>query len=233
MRNYSVCHDMKKNPKIKIQDTRLELLPRKKPAQRRAEETLELILETSAQLLDKVGLDEFNTNLLAEHAGLRVSTVYRYFPNKLAILTALVQNLRSMIIEELTGVGLNATDSDWRGVIYTFIDTYVAITKKQSGFFAIRRAMQSAPKLREIEKEMVTELSASIATLLKEKGVELKGEDLNRIIQVFLIAGVSVYDLAWLKGKKDKTSGEAIIKELKVMTISYLENYCSEPYNAT
>lgn len=218
---------MSKMTKIHIQEKRVELTPRKKPAQKRAEETVELILDTSAQLLGEVGLDDFNTNLLAKQAGLRVSTIYRYFPNKLAILTALVQNLRDSIIEALTGVELDDGDNDWRSVIYAYIDAYVAVSREHRGFFAIRRAMQSTPKLYEIEKEMEAKLSSSMMKLLEEKGVEIQADDLTRVIQVFLVAGAAIYDLAWLKGKKSKNSEEAVIRELKVMSISYLENYCS------
>ncbi|SDP64709.1 TetR/AcrR family transcriptional regulator [Desulforhopalus singaporensis] len=214
---------MKKIKDIKIQQ--VELSPRKKPAQRRAEETVALILETSAQVLVKVGLDDFNTNMLAEHAGLRVSTVYRYFPNKLAILTALVQNLRDTIIEALTSVEVD--DDDWQSVIYAYIDAYVVVNRENSAFFAIRRAIQSSPKLYEIEKELELKLSSNMARLLLEKGVEIRSEDLTRVIQVFLVAGAAICDLAYLKGKKDKESEEAIIRELKVMSINYLANYCS------
>ena len=42
----------------------------------------------SLVVLDEVGVDGFNTNLLAERAGVRVRTVYRYFPNKGALLAA-------------------------------------------------------------------------------------------------------------------------------------------------
>ena len=204
---------------------KVELKPRKQPAQRRAEETVTLILDTSAQLLSKLGLEDFNTNLLAQQAGLRVSTVYRYFPNKHAILTALVQNLRDAILEALTSV--KGDNDDWRSVIIEYIDAYVALCREHEGFLAIRRAMQSTPKLRGIEKEMETKLSSSIAKLLQKKGVKIQAPDLNQVIQVFFVSGSAIYDLAWLKGKKDRDAEEAIIRELKTMAISYLSNYCS------
>jgi len=56
------------------------------PTQARSRETFERILSEAVQLLDELGWDGFNTNLLAQRAGVRVSAVYRYFPNKEAIL---------------------------------------------------------------------------------------------------------------------------------------------------
>ena len=48
------------------------------------------ILETAAELVDEVGVVGFTTNLLAERAGIRVRTIYRYFPSKLGVLNALM-----------------------------------------------------------------------------------------------------------------------------------------------
>ncbi len=216
---------MNYNPTIKLQETDAELRPRKIPAQRRAEETVELILETSAQLLEEVGLDGFNTNLIAEKAGLRVATIYRYFPNKLAILTALVQNWWGLIQEELTVITLDGPDQEWREIICAFIDAYVAMAKKQSGFFAIRRAMQSTPKLRKIEKETVAELADEIITLLRARKVQVGKEHLQTIVQIFLISGAAIYDLAWLRGKNNIALEDSVINELKLLSTSYLANY--------
>ena len=65
------------------------------PRQARARETVARILDTAAVLLDEVGVDDFNTNLLAERAGVRVRTVYRYFPNKSAVILALAERVVS------------------------------------------------------------------------------------------------------------------------------------------
>lgn len=64
---------------------------RRIPRQARAEATVEIILEAAAQLLERSGEAGFNTNALAERAGVSVGTIYRYFPHKRAILLALAR----------------------------------------------------------------------------------------------------------------------------------------------
>jgi AcrR family transcriptional regulator len=59
---------------------------RRTPRQTRAKETLEVVLEAAAQILQKHGRDHFNTNFIAERAGISIGTLYQYFPNKQAIL---------------------------------------------------------------------------------------------------------------------------------------------------
>jgi AcrR family transcriptional regulator len=68
---------------------RVELLEKNKPQQARAKRTYESILESAAALLVEVGIERISTNLVAERAGVTVPAVYRYFPNKYAVLHAL------------------------------------------------------------------------------------------------------------------------------------------------
>ena len=53
------------------------------------------MLEAAARLLEREGLDAFNTNAIAKEADVRVSTVYRYFPNKQAILAEFAHRFAS------------------------------------------------------------------------------------------------------------------------------------------
>lgn len=62
---------------------------RKIPRQGRARDTVDVVLEAAAQLLEATGEAGFNTNAVAERAGVSIGTLYRYFPDKKAILRAL------------------------------------------------------------------------------------------------------------------------------------------------
>jgi AcrR family transcriptional regulator len=66
-------------------------LKRRKPHQARAAETVNAILEASAQVLEAGGLDAFTTNAVAERAGVSIGTLYQYFADKNAVLRALAQ----------------------------------------------------------------------------------------------------------------------------------------------
>ena len=59
------------------------LKARKVPAQARSQETVTVILEASARILEADGLRGFNTNAIAERAGVSVGSLYQYFPNTL------------------------------------------------------------------------------------------------------------------------------------------------------
>jgi AcrR family transcriptional regulator len=80
------------------------LKARKVPAQARSQETVTVILEASARILESDGLRGFNTNAIAETAGVSVGSLYQYFPNKDAIVLALIGGFE----ESLHGAVLGA-----------------------------------------------------------------------------------------------------------------------------
>jgi AcrR family transcriptional regulator len=67
------------------------LKQRKIPLQARSEATTKAIVEAAAQIISAYGLDGFNTNAVAERAGVSIGSLYQYFPNKDAIMAALIR----------------------------------------------------------------------------------------------------------------------------------------------
>lgn len=66
---------------------------RKKPRDKRAAATYDLILDTAAELLEEAGFDKLTTNLICKRAGITPPALYNYFPDKYAILQMLGQRL--------------------------------------------------------------------------------------------------------------------------------------------
>jgi AcrR family transcriptional regulator len=80
---------------------------RKAPSQSRSKETVSVILEASARILESDGLHGFNTNAIAARAGVSVGSIYQYFPNKDAIALALISSFE----EELHDTVLRAAQA--------------------------------------------------------------------------------------------------------------------------
>ena len=66
--------------------------PRKTPIQRRSTVTVEAIAEATIQVLLAVGSDRLTTTRVAERAGVSVGTLYQYYPNKRAVLFAVLEH---------------------------------------------------------------------------------------------------------------------------------------------
>lgn len=64
---------------------------RKRPRQKRSRQTMDVVLEAAAQVLEAGGLAAFNTNAVAARAGVSVGSIYQYFPGKDAVMVALIR----------------------------------------------------------------------------------------------------------------------------------------------
>ena len=70
--------------------SRLQLRTRKEPIQARSQATVESILDAATRVLAKQSLAGFNTNRVAEVAGVSIGSLYQYFPNKAALIVAVL-----------------------------------------------------------------------------------------------------------------------------------------------
>jgi AcrR family transcriptional regulator len=68
-----------------------QLSPRKRPKQDRSMFMVETILQAATRVLSAESLAGFNTNRVAEVAGISVGSVYQYFPNKSALVVELLE----------------------------------------------------------------------------------------------------------------------------------------------
>jgi AcrR family transcriptional regulator len=63
------------------------------PTQARGQDTYEIVLATAGEMLGEIGFEQLTTNAICKRAGLTPPALYRYFPNKYAILKELGDRL--------------------------------------------------------------------------------------------------------------------------------------------
>jgi AcrR family transcriptional regulator len=82
--------------------------PRKRPRQARSNATVDAILEATARVLVRRGFDGCTTNAVAAAAGVSIGSLYQYFPNKQALVAALIdrhiEEVNAAVLAELTRV---------------------------------------------------------------------------------------------------------------------------------
>ena len=74
------------------------LKPRKTPRQMRSAVTVEAIHTATIQVLLSDGVGRLTTTRVAERAGVSVGTMYQYYPNKQALLFAIVERQLDLIV---------------------------------------------------------------------------------------------------------------------------------------
>ncbi len=170
------------------------------PSQARARQTLDNVLEITAQLLDEVGIDALTTNLVARRAGIPVRSVYRYFPNKYAIVAALWKRMLgewdAWLEPGLARIGTAGTP--WLPVLDDMYRAYARWLSRRRGAWVVRRALQAVPELGELTAAGDKLFAERFAAALQRRGVALPLAQLRVISTVLVTAanGVLHADLA-------------------------------------
>ncbi|HEV2650479.1 MAG TPA: TetR/AcrR family transcriptional regulator [Rhizomicrobium sp.] len=176
----------------------------------------------SADLLNEVGFDSFNTNLLADRADLSVRAIYRYFPNKYAIVIALAEALNAASREWVGDLSRLDQAEDWKLALSSAIENYFIAAKQYKGFAALRITAQAVPELRSIDDRDNSMLQLELIAGLRRLGVRLPRARLNALSLVTIRSSDRILDLALQSPPRE---ARILVDELKRMIVGYLSPY--------
>ncbi len=178
----------------------VELLEKNQPRQERAKRTYEAILTAASELLVEVGVERISTNLVAERAGITVPALYRYFPNKYAVLNALGaalmdrQNavLGQWLEEYLVESDLHQLLSN----IDELLKSTLAVTVERKGGLEIVQALRAVAPLQEVRLQSHRVMAEQFAAI----AAELLGREVDDVLisqaRVSIDIGYAIVELA-------------------------------------
>ena len=135
-------------------------IKRRIPRQARAAETVALVLEATAQILEAGGLAAFTTNAVAERAGVSIGTLYQYFADKNAILLALARQEMEATLGEIARAGLDESHPTLEARVRA---TVRAIVNAFRGRARARKAVVQAILAQGTGIEMMTPIASFMA----------------------------------------------------------------------
>lgn len=107
---------------------------RTEPIQQRSAARLSGLLDAAAVVVDEVGFDRLTTAMIAERAGASIGTVYRYYPDRVAVLHALheraVARFRQRVVDELGA----STLTSWWDAVDCVVTAFVGLYRTEPGF---------------------------------------------------------------------------------------------------
>lgn len=178
----------------------VELLEKHKPRQERAKRTYEAILAAAAELLVEVGIERISTNLVAERAGITVPALYRYFPNKYAVLNALGAGL----MDRQNAVFLSwfeqyASNGELRPLlenIHELLEKTFEVTRREPGGLEIVQALRAVEPLQEVRLESHRMLAVRFAEIASNLLGRPSDGFLLRQARVSIDVGYAVVEMA-------------------------------------
>jgi AcrR family transcriptional regulator len=110
---------------------------RKAPAQARSRATVDVILEATARVLARRGYAGANTNLIAETAGVSIGSIYQYFPNKAALVSALQDRHEAEMHALVRGIVQSEPTGRIDGVVAALVRALMAAHREQAALMAV------------------------------------------------------------------------------------------------
>lgn len=113
-------------------------LIRNEPVQARSAARLSALLDAAARVVDEIGYERLTTAMVADRAGASIGTVYRYFPDRIAVLQSLAarnaERTTGRVFEEL----IATRHADWGAALAAAFEVVVEAFRSEPGFASLR-----------------------------------------------------------------------------------------------
>ncbi len=219
---------------LKVEKTKrsaADLLPRKRPRQARAQETVAAILQAAAALIAEVGFAEATTNKIASRAGVSVGSLYQYFPNKSAILVSLLeQHIREVqpiivkTLEEMADPGIPLATT----IRTLFVRLVEAHGDNPRLYRVLAEEVPQPPLIRQMRREGEVRYARRVEQILRQRpDVEVH----HPAIAAYVLGQAIDALTHWLVHRAPESfDRETYIDESVRMATAYLASSRSDPH---
>lgn len=113
-------------------------LIRNEPVQARSTARLATLLDSAAAVIAEMGYERLTTAMVAERAGASIGTVYRYFPDRIAVLQSLAarnaERMMGQVAAELVA-GRHASAAD---AVVALVELTAGLFRSEPGYRSLR-----------------------------------------------------------------------------------------------
>lgn len=111
---------------------------RNEPVQARSTARLAALLDAAAHVIDEIGYERLTTAMVAERAGASIGTVYRYFPDRIAVLQSLAARNAERVAERAIAEIRDRSRETWQSALEAGFEVFTAAFRSEPGFAALR-----------------------------------------------------------------------------------------------
>ena len=193
---------------------------KKDPKQPRARQTVNRIIDATAQLISELGLEGMTTNKVADRANVNIASLYQYFPNKQVLISALLQRQLNEVTLVLNNILNQMEDASVEDSTRMWDQLAIQYYRQKGGIMTEVLTNQythtTLPEVREFEHRL---MEAMRRFLVKQRH-RLKVSDLDLSIYIAFTSCTAVI-LKHLLEPVPYYSDEQIVEELVQLMARY------------
>ena len=144
---------------------------RRKPRQARSKEKVDRVLQASRRILEEEGTTAFNTNRIAQEAGIGVGSLYEYFPNKSAIALRLMEDIEEQETEIILKRFSELSSASLEAAIVSIVGTTFQLYRRHSNLYRALRGITGATR-----REGIRPLEQTVLQAIRERLEQHKDE---------------------------------------------------------
>ncbi|MBY0322006.1 MAG: TetR/AcrR family transcriptional regulator [Reyranella sp.] len=198
-------------------------IPRKSASQERSRATVAALLDATARVLTREGYDRASTNRIAAVAGVSVGSLYQYFPNKEALVAALVARHNREILELAQGGLKEVASLDLaaavRAMVRAAVDAHLVDPALHRIFAEQVPRMGQLAKIEDLERETFL----LVKSYLEARRDEISVSDLDTATSI-LVTTVEALTHQFVINKPDAIDADRdrFIDEVTRLILNYL-----------
>ena len=127
----------------------------------------------AAEILQEAGWDAFNTNAVASRAGVSITAIYSYFPDKYAIVNEIFTRMSERRMVVMTPYVKALETQDLETTFFEGLKVIAQLRIDEPAGLTMRAIYQAVPELRTADREDDQRMSAALADVLRVRNPRL------------------------------------------------------------
>ena len=198
-----------------------QISPRKAPRQSRSQATVTAILDATARILVERGSAAASTNAVAELAGVSVGSLYQYFPNKEALVSAVHTRHGEQMMAVIQRALTKAMDATLDDALAGLVEATVEAHRVDADLHRVLEEQLGTMAVDAIHDEYTDVMEDRIVALLARHRDEITAPDLKLAAYMLLNAAHALIHAVVLQRPKG-VSLKLATQEIVSMMTAYL-----------
>ena len=191
---------------------------RTSPQQARSQARIDAALDAAIRLLEREGAESVTTTRVATEAGMAVGSVYRYFPDRSAILDTLWARYLGEFGELMDDLGARAEVETWEDPVGVVIDEFVEFYRGKPALRAIWFGTRLSDDVMQADRQQDLAMAAGLQRLILAQGLPVSDR-----IETQAYACVLICDSLLKEAFRNDPLGEpGLLEETKAILRAYL-----------
>ncbi|MGO2659810.1 TetR/AcrR family transcriptional regulator [Mycetocola reblochoni] len=197
---------------------------RSNPRQDRSKQSLNVILRATADLIDESGYASVTTAEVAKRTGLAIGTVYRFFPDRIALMFGVYDHVLKGFLDIAVARLAESSPQSWQDSFATILTASAEARRTIPGYQSVHHRILGETGDSERYRERITGIGTAIAGELSTFGLPSSEEWVQHVTVAYELS-LSLQRLAF---DMSPSGDERLLGEAVSLPLRYLSEHLDE-----